>query len=130
MKILKYSCILILSLVFIFSGLGKILSPGDFMENLLKYRVFPLWMIKAAVIFLPWAEVLCGLGLLLPFFRRPAALLLILLNTMFIIILAVALSKGVEASCGCFGTLSEEISLQAISRDLVFLSMALFVYLS
>ncbi len=130
MKILKYLCILVLSLVFILSGLGKILSPKDFMENLLRYQMFPLWMIKAAVILLPWAEVLCGLGLLIPLFRRPAALLILLMNVMFIVILAIALSKGVHASCGCFGTLSEEISLQAISRDLVFLSMALFIYLN
>ncbi len=130
MKALKYIALLILSLVFLLSGINKLLAPENFAENLRNYQMFTPWMIKLAVIFLPWAEILCGLGLLIPPLRKPSALILIFMNLFFIGVLSIALMKGVKASCGCFGSLSEEISLQAISRDLVFLSLALFIYLN
>ncbi len=130
MKLLKYASILILSIVFLLSGITKIISPQDFAENLKEYRMFTPWMIRIAVYFLPWAEIICGIGLLIPYLRKPSALLMVFMNLFFILILSVALSKGVKASCGCFGSLSEDISIRAVVRDLLFLSMALFVYLS
>jgi len=130
MKILKYISLLVLSMVFLLSGINKLLAPENFAENLRNYQMFTPWMIKLAVIFLPWAEILCGLGLLIPPLRKPSSLLLVFMNLFFIGVLSIALMKGVKASCGCFGSLSEEISIQAISRDLVFLSLALFIYLN
>ncbi len=130
MKALKYIALLILSTVFLLSGINKLLAPENFAENLRNYQMFTPWMIKLAVVFLPWAEILCGLGLLIPPLRKPSALILIFMNLFFIGVLSIALMKGVKAPCGCFGSLSKEISLQAISRDLIFLSLAVFIYLN
>ncbi len=124
-----YVFVLVLSLVFLLSGILKAISPGEFKETLLSYGMFPPWMIKMAVIFLPWAEILAGAGLLIPFLRRPAALVLALMNIVFIGILTVALKRGIHAACGCFGTLSREISFRAVLRDTALLAMSLYIYL-
>jgi len=129
MKIIEYLSLLILGAVFLFSAIGKILDPELFFQDVLAYEIFPRTIAIAGVLFIPWLEFFCAIGLFIPYFRKESALIISCLNIFFIIIISIALIKGVKSSCGCFGAFSEEISFTAILRDVLFLALSLFVYL-
>ena len=75
---------------------------------------------------LPWVEIVLGLVILagwkMRYFSAAAAALLLF----FIAVLAITISRGIEANCGCFG-LDERISPLTILRDSLFLIPALYL---
>ena len=56
------------------------------------------------------------------------ALLLALLNSVFILVLASVVLRGLSIDCGCFGPDAGTTPLQALGRDLVLLALAIAVY--
>ena len=55
-------------------------------------------------LFLPWLELILGLGILLPAIRRTSAALIGLLLFIFIVLHTSAWVRGLDISCGCFGS--------------------------
>jgi len=93
--------------IFIFSGLGKLLSPyQNFLYVIQSYQLLPSWgEVLVAQIF-PWIELLVGafvlLGLWTPWALRGG---LVLFST-FVVVVGQALIRGLPLEdCGCFGGL-------------------------
>ena len=127
-KILHWLCRLILAGVFIYSGYVKVQEPLQFAVAISGYKLVPEHLIFPLAKFLPWAEIVLGLAILIGwkiryFSAATAALLLF-----FIAVLAITVSRGIEANCGCFG-LDERISPLTILRDSLFLIPALYLVL-
>ena len=96
-------CRWIIGLLFIAAAVPKILDPMAFAKIVSHYQVLPDGWINLAAIFLPWAEVVCGLSLLLlPRLRDAAALLILLMLLVFTGAIINALNQGIDISCGCF----------------------------
>jgi uncharacterized membrane protein (UPF0182 family) len=72
--------------------------------------------------------VLSGACLFVGLFRSSSALILSVLLTGFIGLVAVAMLRGIDTTCGCFGGLSRKADLRLILMDSALLFLALNVF--
>jgi putative oxidoreductase len=111
-----------LGALFIYAGAMKVLDPAAFALDVLNYRILP-WVPSAALaLYLPWLEIVCGGALIL---RRGETAALWLLNGLmlvFVIAIVTAKIRGIDVSCGCFGSSGKPgVFWQMIARDLAIL---------
>lgn len=92
----------VLGAVFLIASIEKIANPGAFAESIGYYRLVGPALSMAAASFLPWLELLCGLGLLFGLGVRGSALLISAMLAVFTAAVAAALARGLDISCGCF----------------------------
>lgn len=102
----------ILAAVFIYAAVQKIGKPLLFADEIEMYKVVgPGPFLYLAAIILPWIELLCGLALLSGIMMRGSALILSVLNLVFIIVITYRTAgimsaegtslKEVFFDCGC-----------------------------
>ena len=119
-----------LGLLFVGASLHKIVEPSSFALDVATYDILPLMLVNLVALVLPWVELLAG-GMLVAGWRvRAAALLVAAMMVVFLAALGVALSRGLDMSCGCFasqGAEEDPISRLTIVRDLAWLGLAGFV---
>jgi uncharacterized membrane protein YphA (DoxX/SURF4 family) len=121
---------LIVGGVFIWAGALKIADPLEFAQSIQNYQFFPRDLVFVIAIVLPWIEVLGGAFLVIGLWRRSSALLISLLLLGFIGLVALALLRGIDTSCGCFGSFSRRADLGLILGDAVLLFLAANVFLA
>ena len=112
---------------FDWAGALKIADPLSFAQSITNYQVFPHALAFLIALMLPWVEVLSGAFLIIGLCRRSSALLISLLLVGFIGLVALALARGIDTSCGCFGSLSRRADFSLILTDAVLLVFALSV---
>lgn len=135
-KILKNDYILlifrlILGVIFLFSAIGKIANPAEFAESILNYRLLPDILLNITAMTLPWIELICGAFLIFGFCVKESSAILLLLLIVFTTSVFIAVLRGLDIECGCFGTLmAESVGFRKISENLVFIlfSIALSLY--
>lgn len=93
---------LAIGFLFLYACVDKILYPDQFAVAIKNYLLLPLWSVNFWAITLPWMELFTGLLLVLGVWSRSANLLAGLMFLSFFIALALAVSKGLDISCGCF----------------------------
>jgi putative oxidoreductase len=121
-----------LALVFLLACWHKLAQPESFAVDIATYQILPLALVNPLAITLPWVELAAGLLLLVGFRARAAALLVAGMMLMFTVAIALALSKGLDMSCGCFasqGAAEDPISGLTVLRDLGWLLLAVYVFL-
>ncbi|MDH7513673.1 MAG: MauE/DoxX family redox-associated membrane protein [Clostridiales bacterium] len=118
---------LIVGGVFVWAGILKIADPLEFAQNIKNYHFFPHEMIFFIAIVLPWVEVLSGGFLILGIFRRSSALIISVLLAVFIGLVGLALLRGIDTSCGCFGSFSRKADLSLILADAILLFFSLSI---
>jgi len=139
-KIFYHACRLLLGAVFIIASIDKLERPWDFGRAIFVYDFLrgPLvYLINLIAIIMPPLELVTGLLLIVNKWVRPAALLILAMNLMFIVAIASVMVRGMDIDCGCgldVGIIAMLAGTQAdagaIVRDLVFLVMNLVVLLS
>jgi putative oxidoreductase len=118
--------------LFMLAAWHKIAEPGAFALDIATYQIVPLGLINLMAIVLPWLELVTGAMLVVGLRTRAAALAIAGMMTMFTVAIAIAVSKGLEMSCGCFasqGAAEDPISWRTIVRDSAWLALALYVLL-
>ncbi len=120
-----------LSLVFIWSGLSKLIDPQSFILIIEAYGLVPGPLLWPMALFLCLAELAAGIGLLLD--TQYALGLLTALLLLFMTVLGYGLWLGLDVDCGCFGPDDPEgrayHSLRpALYRDLGMLASIGFLY--
>ena len=121
---------LILTGVFVSAALPKIMDPIAFEASVNAFRVTGPELSAWVALCLPWLELVVGFGLLVPWIQRAGGLLIALLLVVFIGLHMSAWIRGLDISCGCFGTNSSDISpnyLWLITRNLLLLIVCCFV---
>jgi len=128
-----------LAAVFIYAALQKIGRPLAFADEIRTYHMLnvgtPLYIMS---IVLPWVELITGLCLLAGFFLRGSCLLLVVLNTIFIVAVAfrthgIMAEQGVPFfkvyfDCGCgFGA---TFAWSKLGEDSLFLILSLLILLA
>lgn len=118
---------IVLGGVFVYAAVPKILDPVGFSKAVYAYQILPVLWSNVVAASLPWMELFAGGVLLASGFttlgkwalrRKPpageptpwvaeAALVTAGLLIVFIVAISIALAKGVDISCGCFGTSPE-----------------------
>jgi uncharacterized membrane protein YphA (DoxX/SURF4 family) len=117
--------------LFVFSGWTKLNDISGFASDIANYRVLPeTWTIYVAS-WLPWLEIVTGFAVVVGPFRLGASAALLTMMTLFTAIVAVALARGLDISCGCFGKDFEEYLGSggwALGRDIVLLVLSAILY--
>ena len=111
---------------FVVASLDKIANPGDFAQSIYRYRLLPLALLHPFALALPWLELVAGLAVLWPPWRRGAALLVALMSLMFVGALSLALLRELDINCGCFNASGGHgVDLGLIGRDLLLVAACL-----
>jgi len=120
-----------LGCMFLYSSLPKIRQPYDFLSNVYNFELVgpKLGMLIAMV--LPWTELLVGVCLVGGIFVGGALLVSIAMGAMFSFVIASALYRGLNISCGCFSASSvEQIGYTTLIRALLIMIISAAAYLS
>lgn len=104
LPLLRLFARLILAATFIAAALPKILDPVAFAMAIDGYQVLDQVYLSYAALVLPWLELVVAFGLFIPFFARASSLTISALLVLFIALHASAWARGLDISCGCFGT--------------------------
>jgi uncharacterized membrane protein YphA (DoxX/SURF4 family) len=116
--------------VFLWAGMIKMLDPLAFARGIEAYRLFPRPAAFFLALTLPAVEVACGALLVLGLLRRPAALLASAMSAGFIVLVAATMVRGLDVTCGCFGSFSGKADARLLVQDAVLLALSLAVLLS
>ena len=121
----------VLSGIFIYAGITKLLKPETFAVLIEAYGIVPESLLMPVSIALPALEVAAGIGLL---FDIEGSLSVIAgLVGLFIAILGYGIWMGLDVDCGCFGPDDPEAEAfhglrLSLYRDLVMLAGIAFIY--
>jgi len=118
-------CRLVLGGVFLYSAATKVLDPAGFARSVAAYVVVPQGLVWPLAYFLPWLELLVGLGLITGLALKGSALWANLLLLAFMAGLSANILAGSQAECGCFGVGGSHTPAEALKRDLLLLPLSL-----
>lgn len=130
-SVLYHVCRLGLAAVFLYAGVIKGMDVVAFAGQVANYQLLPYaWNYLVAAI-LPYVEILCGALLLINRRVRPALLIMMILNVVFILALVSVMQRGFDIDCGCFKPDSESPTppIMAILRDCVFIIMIMVAWI-
>lgn len=115
--------------VFVYAGAVKLADPLTFVSDIEAYRLVAGWPAWAAAVYLPWLEIVVGLGLLWPRASRASAGVIAGLMVVFTAALVSAWWRGLDLRCGCFGDAMAGWGYgRLLVRDVVLLGMAVVVF--
>ncbi len=118
-----------LGAIFLYAAHDKILDPRPLITIIWGYRLVPPQFTNLIAIYLPWMELLVGLGLLTGIGRRAAAGWATVLLVCFTAALLINAVRGINVACGCFSTSAQDVQnawLLAL-RDLPMLAAAVLL---
>ena len=101
---------ILIGALFIYAGAVKIIDPVEFARDIDNYKMVPWRLSVLVALYLPWLEILCGLGLVTRVLYRGSVFIVTGLMTLFIVASIVAKARGLDVSCGCFGHASKYLN--------------------
>lgn len=117
---------IILSIVFVYASIDKIVHPQSFAQAVFNHQVLPEILINIIAIVLPWMELILGLCLLFNVWMNGASTLTAGLMFIFMSTITFNLLRGLDVGCGCFSTSTEEsMNSLTLIRDMIFLCLSL-----
>jgi hypothetical protein len=122
---------ILLSVLFIFSAISKLVAPGLFEITILNQGIIETRVMAAYLGRLLIAlELFLGVALLQPYYLKriilPTALLTLLGFTILLFFVHFA---GDSSNCGCFGEIIKMSPLEAIVKNIVLLFIGVYVFL-
>lgn len=120
---------LVLGFLFVFASIEKVAQPEEFAKAILNYYLLPIPLVNVFAIVLPWVELVAGLLLLFGLLVRGTSLLLTLLLCLFALAISISIARGLDISCGCFGTsVARRVGWSALGEDVLMLAGSLILY--
>ena len=123
-------CRIVLGGVFIYASIDKIMHPEEFAKAIENYHVLPFGLENLLALTLPWLELIAGVALIAGVMVDGAAIMIIIMNIVFIFAISQALARGISIEGGCFSVTTEggdNIGFQTILRDIGYLIMGFIV---
>ncbi|MCZ7604386.1 MAG: MauE/DoxX family redox-associated membrane protein [Melioribacteraceae bacterium] len=115
--------------IFILAGIEKIADPSGFSESIENYQLLPNIFINFFAIALPWIEVVCGILLIFNKHVKENSFIFISLMSAFTIMIFIAVLRGLDIDCGCFGTNnSQNVGIVKIIENLGLIILGLYVF--
>lgn len=118
----------VLGSVFIAAAVVKILHPADFAKNVYNYQAIPDLYVNPVAVFVPWLELVVGVGLIfLPRYRLASAWMSLWLLLFFTILIIVTVLRGIDITCGCFSVDPEagKVGWRKVAENFGFIVLAL-----
>jgi uncharacterized membrane protein YphA (DoxX/SURF4 family) len=95
---------IILGLLFLAASLAKIVDVTSLASQVHNFHLIPLWSEHLVAMTLPWIELMAGLALVLGIRARAGAWVAGALLLAFTFGIVLAMARGLNFECGCFGT--------------------------
>ena len=120
------TCQLTIGLLFIVAALAKLGDLKSFAEQIHNFRMLPLAVENLVAMILPWIELIAGLALVSRVHPRAGAWITAALMVIFTLAVVVAMFRGLDIACGCFGTAdASRVGLVKLGQNLGMLLLAL-----
>jgi uncharacterized membrane protein YphA (DoxX/SURF4 family) len=130
-KWLSIVCRIIIAVIFILSGIGKVMDLENSVKAVYNFQLLPTWAIEPLGYALPFIELLCALGILFGLFTRLSAAGIGIMSIAFFIgKLIVLFVQGRSIDCGCFGELMNTMASLTIWMDIPMLILCLILIYS
>jgi uncharacterized membrane protein YphA (DoxX/SURF4 family) len=130
-------CRIVAGLIFVVASCEKLVRPWDFGIAVYVYKILVgpfAYFISPLAIIMPFLELVTGLCLLISRWVRPAAILILAMNIVFIIAIASVMVRGMDIDCGCgldVGIIAQiagtQADIGALVRDFVIVAMSVVV---
>ena len=112
----------IVSGLFIVAGLLKLRDAELTLISVYQYQLMSWESAGVLAATLPWIEIAGGVGIWLPKLRLGGATICLGLTVLFIAALGSAVARGLDVSCGCFGTSDLHVTaMKRLGEDMVLL---------
>jgi putative oxidoreductase len=96
----------VLGLLFVWAALAKIGDVQSLAREVHNFRMAPPWSENLVAMIVPWVELIAGLALVLGVRPRAGAWVAGALLVVFTAGMIAAMARGLNFTCGCFGTSS------------------------
>lgn len=119
---------IVVALMFIVVGVGKIAHPEEFAREISNYQLLPILFINPLAVILPWLEVITGMMILFGIQIRANAFIVSLMLITFTTAIIIAVAKGLSINCGCYSQIAaQKVGLPKILENtgLIILSLIL-----
>jgi len=90
--------------LFLWSGIAKVKDPLSFADAVRNFRIVDDPIAPALALLIPWIEIFAGIAVMWDRMRQGAAALLTLMLLGFTLGIVTAWVRGLDISCGCFGS--------------------------
>lgn len=131
LSLIYHTVRILLCVVFLWSGISKLMAPQNFSVIIESYGLIPdLWILPTAIS-LATLEVAAGLGLMLDIHGSLAVITALL--GVFTVILSYGIWMGLDIDCGCFGPENPEAEVfhglrSALVRDMIMMLGVSYLY--
>jgi putative oxidoreductase len=98
------ACEIAIGVILAWAGLAKIGDLPAFAAQVHNFRILPLALENLAALTLPWIEIVVALTLLTRVRSREGAWTALGLLVVFTVAVILAVARGLDIECGCFGT--------------------------
>lgn len=127
----RHCLTLVIAAIFIIAGFMKLTDPSAFTQDILQYRMLSEYWSTFVAASLPWLEILTGIALFVRPFRLSASFVIFGLMCVFTVAVALALARGLDIACGCFGKTFQEYAgsgLNFLMRDVILLAASAVLF--
>ena len=108
----------LLGVVFVYAGISKVGDANSFAQSIANYRIMPDFLTIPLAVYLPYLEILAGIALISRLFLTGGILIGGALLAIFLGATGSALIRGLDISCGCFGSSSASLP-EALARNII-----------
>jgi putative oxidoreductase len=126
--VLHYIATICLAAIFFYAGIVKVTDVVSFYHDIQAYRLVPDEIAWYSAHYLPWVEIVVGVGLIIKRTRGSASFLVSVSLIIFMAAILSAWDRKLNIECGCFGTgFGSSDYTWLLARDLLFLFTACYV---
>jgi len=124
-------CRIIVGLMFIVVGVGKIANPEEFAQEIANYQILPYLFVNITAIIIPWIELFAGILLLLGVQTKSSSIVIAVMTVVFTIAVIIAIAKGLNIECGCYSNIaSQQVGLPKVLENIGLLILTFIIILS
>lgn len=124
-------CRMIVGLMFIVVGVGKIANPEEFAKEIANYQILPYLFVNITAIIVPWIELFAGILLLLGVQTKSSSIVIAVMTVVFTIAVIIAIAKGLNIECGCYSNIaSQQVGLPKVLENIGLLILTFIIILS
>jgi putative oxidoreductase len=119
---------LVLGGLFLYAGLSKISQPYQFAAAIQAYQFLPESLVGLAAILIPWLETVGAMALLLRFKPRSALLTFMVLLAVFVCMIVLTMSRGLDIDCGCGLLANRRVGWLVLAEDISLFLVIVWLY--
>lgn len=119
---------ILLGVVMVWAGVAKAVDPSSFQHAISAFDLVSVPVSAVGALYLPWLEIVLGVALLMGSWGWQSALLLTGgVVTLFTVVMASAVWRGLNPDCGCFGT-GSSTAAWGVARNVGLIGMVLLLW--